>query len=101
MKIRSNIASCGRCISDSFRWIEDLRKNVPEPDSYKTQDQIEDRVATGVKPFFILRESQRLQTEGGKSRVAAAKARHEKVASRRANKPSPFRCSQRREEPYK
>src|SRR5690242_2284393 len=83
MKMRSRTASVGICIIGiwlvSLHGVESGAEHEAEPDGDKTQHHGQQNISAGVKPFAVAQQVQGLQAEGGKSRKAAADARHKKL----------------------
>src|SRR5437870_4570560 len=99
MKIRNNIASCGRCISVSFRCVDGQGQNVPKPNCDEAQDKRENGIRACSEPFTILCQVQRLQAERRECRVAATNAKHEELEETvRLCQEAPFCPGQRSKE---
>src|SRR6266496_3269913 len=94
MKIRNNIASCGRCISISSCCVDGQSQNVPKADCDEAQDKRENGICASPEPFAVLSQVQRLQAERRECRISATNAEHEELAERRWSKKAPFSSGQ-------
>src|SRR6266496_6432854 len=94
MKIRNNIASCGRCISISFCFVDGRGQSLPKPDCDEAQDKRENGICASPEPFAVLSQVQRLQAQRRECRISATNAEHEELAERRWSKEAPFSAGQ-------
>jgi len=90
-------AVVGNFHDSAFQVVEIERNRVTEPDGAETRNQGHDSITTCLRPFAVIGQCKRLQTERGKRRIAAANAGHEKLPRSRADKHASLWSGERRE----